>query len=410
MIKHLKKYFLFHRDVVIATLFTYVLILLLALVFYNTKFLNPIYSALKDFEFTDVYYSSYVKKNMRPSDDIVLVNIGSADRETIGKKLEIIKKSNPRAIGLDLWFPEMKEPYGDSILKAALTGNLPIILGTRLHTNSKIDSSIKLNESSHPYFLSDNTNEGFTNFLAEENETVRYYTPYFIQNNIEYNSLTAEILKESNNSGYEFLRSRNKKSEIINYSTCKFQILEIHDLEEGASELEILQGKLVLIGFMGFEPGFMGFGNRIKTMDDLHLTPLNKSYGGHAIPDMYGLEIHAHILQMLIDRNYINELPSTASLVIGLILTLLHMYAFVFFFVREHIWFHIAAKTFQVVSFGVLFFAAIVLYHYSGLKIEPSFLLLAVVLSVDSLYFLDGLLKFLHKKFGLQTYFVFDHH
>lgn len=406
-----KQKFLFHRDVVIATVFTYLIIGMIALIFFNSKFLNPLHRALKDFHFTDFYYSNYVKGSPMPGDDIILVNIGSADRGEIGHAVKVISEHHPKVIGLDMWFPDLKEPSRDSLLIAAISGVTPIVTGAKLpysvsDSNSKWKGEI---EQSLAVFRQ-GTNQGFVNFLANSTETVRYYMPFITLQDTALESFTATIARMGDSRAYNSLQNRRRKSEVINYSNKKHLTVDIKDITSNAIQLENFRDKYVLIGFMGFESGFAGFEEGVDVLNDLHLTPMNSSFGGHAIPDMYGLEIHAHILQMILDDTYISELPSFVSYLIGFVITLLHMYVFVYFFVREHIWFHLAAKSFQLISFGILFFLAIMSFHFLNLLIEPALLLLAVVLSVDALYFLDGIYAWVNKNWNFPTYFQNLHH
>ena len=198
------------------------------------------------------------------------------------------------------------------------------------------------------------------------------------------------------------MRNRNKKTEVINYSGNKFLRFNLEDIKPNNKNLDILNGKIVLLGYMGLENG-------TPTLKDAHLTPLNKSFGGYATPDKYGVEIHAEILTMFLEKTYISEISKFISVgVIGFFIALLHMYLFLYFFVKQHIWFHIVAKVFQLLSFGLLLFLSIVTFHLFNLKIEPSLMLLAVVLSVDAVYFFEAIMLWLNKKTGLDTYY--NHH
>jgi hypothetical protein len=113
---------------------------------------------------------------------------------------------------------------------------------------------------------------------------------------------------------------------------------------------------------------------------------------------------------MILNDSYINHLPQWSVLLISFLITLLHMYLFLYFYVKKHVWFHLVAKVAQLISFGVIVIASLFAYHFLHWKAEPAYLLVAVALSVDMLYFYDGLVRWLHVKFGYDTYFNHGHH
>lgn len=395
---------LFHRDVFLSTVFTFLLIGLLGFVVINTKYLSPIYNALKDFEYTDLYYSQYKSKQVEFSDEIVLVNIGDADRSGIAEILEFIHSKRPKAIGLDVCFLEKRDSTSDAALKDAIRG--PIVLANQLNYATKTSAGAAKNgaqlyvERTHPYF--EVMAEGYGNFVGGEGETVRYFQPATKVRGDTMLSFVSQLLKLADLSAYRQLTERDGRAEIINYSQQKFVTLQPSQIG-GDTRLEgLLTDKYVIVGYLGSESG-------AGSLEDLHLTPLNKSFGGHAIPDMYGPEIHAHILSMALNRTYVDTLSKPVSWILAFVITLLHMYVFLRDFVDNHMWFHLIAKVLQLVSFGLLFLAAVMIYHFGNLKIEPSLLLIAIVLSVDALYFLDGIMKWLYKKFNWHSYFIVEH-
>lgn len=394
---------MFHRDALISTVFTFLLIGLLGLIAANTKYLSPIYNALKDFEYTDLYYSQYKAKQVAYNEDIVLVNIGDADREGIAAILTLVQSMNPKAVGVDVAFVERRDAENDSLLRNALPGDA--VLASQLNYTHSASAKGKARrqlyeEKTHPYF--EVRNEGYGNFVAEEGKTVRYFKPATVVQGDTVLSFVGQLLKGSNPAVYRAMMERKKETEIINYSDEKFVVLDPSYLVVNEHFDKLIAGKYVFVGYLGD-------GNGTGSMEDLHLTPLNKSFGGHSIPDMYGLEIHAHILNMALRGTYVNSLPRSLSWVLAFIITLLHMYIFLRDFVDNHMWFHLIAKVLQLTSFGLMFLLAIGIYHFGNLKIEPSLLLIAIVLSVDALYFLDGIMKWLYKKFHWQSYFIVEH-
>jgi CHASE2 domain-containing sensor protein len=400
------------RDVLISTIFTFLLILLLKLVFFNTHYLDPISNALSDFQFTDLYYSAIRSKSNAVNKDIVIVNIGDNSRAQIAEQLQIIESHGPKIIGLDVTFPQLKDSASDQALKEALHGNVPVVLASQFvyeaageeeahgsHHETKAKRDII---TSNPFFEVEKQ-EGFGSFLAEEGTTTRYYKPFSVAGEGRLHSFSAKIAEIADKDAYTDLETRKKDSEVIHYTDESFITLDANEITADNPQLDILRGKIVLMGYMGPQLG-------TKVFEDLHLTPLNKSYGGHSIPDTYGIEIHAHVLSMILQRDYIHEPGKFMLFIISFFVALLHMYLFAYFFVEKHFWFHLAAKTIQLLSFALMLLVSLLVYHYFHVKLEPALLLIAVLLGVDALYLVEALIKWMHRKFRLESYFISDHH
>lgn len=391
---------LIHKDVVLSTILTFAIFLLLKLVFVNTKYLDPLYQALSDFQFTDLYYSQYQQKQTALDTNIVLVNIGNLRRDGLAQQLEIIKSNHPKAIGLDATFIEKKDSVLDAYLKQELNDStVPIILTSNIVYNDEEPDKAASIEHNHEYFNMQN-HEGFGNFLAKEGQSVRHFKPFIKISDELDASFGARLAQIADSNAFHFLLNRNRSSEIINYQTTAYPKLDVNDIYSSA-ELSFLKDKIVLMGYMGSNL------NEI-TFEDNHLTPFNKSYGGHSVPDMYGVEIHANIISMILRRDYIYEIPGWVTYLLAFGICALHMYLFIYLFVKQHKWFHLGAKIVQLVSFAIVLLLSLVAFRYLRIKVEPSYILIGVILSCDALYFYEGIVEFLKEKIQFKTYF--EHH
>jgi CHASE2 domain-containing sensor protein len=391
----------FHRDVFLATVFTFAGLFLLKLIFFNTHYLDPISRAIEDFQFTDLYYSKLQQHSASDvNTDIVLVNIGANSRAEIAEQLNTLYSFQPKAVGLDVTFAERKNPREDSLLKKSLAGFDRLVVTENIEYGKAEHADII---SSHPYFEVE-SKSAFGNFLAQENKVIRYFSPYFKKGlPEEQKSFTASLAEIVDPAAFSRLNERQNQAEVIHYRRQHFIQFDHDEIRPDNPALTVLKDKIVLIGYMGDRLGQL-------TLEDLHLTPLNSSFGGHSVPDMYGVEIHAQILSMILNGDYINHLPQWSVLLISFLITLLHMYLFLYFYVKKHVWFHLVAKVAQLLSFGVIVIASLFAYHFLHWKAEPAYLLVAVALSVDMLYFYDGLVRWMHQKFGYDTYFNQGHH
>ena len=389
-----------HRDVLFSTIMAFVILFLLKFVIVNTEYLNPLAQVFDDFQFTDLYYSEYKKTKTEIDTNIVLVNIGENDRLAIAGQLDKVNSFGPKFIGLDVTFKSLKTEGQDSILKAALGGPVPIISVCNILYEEQADSREFVMEGANPFFGRSGY-EGYGNFLGEDDQTVRYYTPFLNDKQKRYPAFATRIVQTIAPQAYDKLLKRGHKTEIINYRSANYPVLDVCDFE-GSADLNILRNKVVLMGYMG--PDLLH-----KVFEDNHLTPLNKSYGGRALPDKYGIEIHANIVSMLLGQSYINESPGWLIFICAFFVCMAHMYIFIYLFVKHHKWFHVGAICLQIISFALIVLVSLFLFGHAGLKLEPAYILVGVLISIESLYFYEALVKVLHSWFNFQSCFVQKH-
>ena len=114
---HFTKY-LYERDTIFATLWVFVFIVVLGSIPLNLGVINPIKLGLKDFDSNDMSYSKLGKAAHTDIDsNIVIINIGHADREGIALMVEKTSSMKPKVMGLDVVFDEAGDPAKDSLLR-----------------------------------------------------------------------------------------------------------------------------------------------------------------------------------------------------------------------------------------------------------------------------------------------------
>lgn len=375
-------------------LFTFAVLGVMGLVIVNASYLNPIDKALKDFELTDLYYSNLKDDHKTVNDGIVLVNIGYNDRAAIARQLSILQSYQPKVIGLDALFLEPKDSITDEILAQSIRNSAKIVMAEKVEYDDK-NGQARLSVSDARFVQ--NKPQGFINFLAEEDQTVRYVMPEMEIGGRTISAFSTQIVREYSTEAYQQLKKRRNETELINYQKTGFVKFDTDDLEKPGSADKI-KDKIVILGFMGRSLGE-------KDLEDFHLTPLNKSFGGHAIPDMYGVEIHANIIAMMLSQNYVSEIPEFWNILAVVFLSFLAMVLFVYIKQRFSAWASNVIKLCQLVCFSVLVFLALISFHYLRLKIEPGFLLIAVVAGGELMDLYNELILWAHKKWGFNTYF-----
>jgi CHASE2 domain-containing sensor protein len=369
---------------------------LLSLIPFNTHVLDPIKLALQDFDYNDMAYSKFNKNSHTGVDtNIVIVNIGNADREGIASLLEKTLDYQPAAIGVDVVFYLHKEALTDSLLSAFFSGNKNTVLAYNLQLEKE-----KVEPKSFLYPVA--ANKGFANFVGEERGTIRYFAPVIKKENESYLSFTSALMKIADEKKYEAFAKRNKTTEQINYSRSadKYLIVSGGALLADTMQLLPLKGKIVLVGFVAADP---------YSIEDKHFTPLNEKSVGKSVPDMPGVLIHANIISMMQSGDYINKWPVWIVWVLAVILCWLHMSLFIRYFVDKHIWFHLVAKIAQLLSAILIVYLGLLFFYKWDIRINltPSFV--AIILAVDVLYFYEAMVAWLHKKFGFQSLFVHHH-
>ncbi|MBW7867361.1 MAG: CHASE2 domain-containing protein [Brumimicrobium sp.] len=393
--KNQQSFKLLCRDAFIASLLIFGVLFLVKTLILSINYLNPITKSFEDFEFTDLYYSNLREKSLLVNKDIVLVNIGRESRQSIAKQIEILNKYQPKVIGLDALFTELKDSATDEFLTKMIHDATNIVLiNEQFYNNDTKESTIL---SSLPLFTH-GISQGFANFLSKKDQTIRLVAPSIILNGNEYESFSSEIVKKYSPHAYQVLKQRGREAEIIHYQNENFIKIDVEDLNHNPYLEDIIKGKIVLMGFMG---DYLGD----QDLEDLHLTPLNKSYGGHAIPDKYGVEIHAHIISMILKENYINRIPSYVNFPLILLITFLHMLLFIYVMIRHEKWSSFITKLVRIISFSLLLLFSLILFYYFRIKVEPAFLLIVVIFSLEILSIYRSVILWLANKLNFRTYF-----
>tara|TARA_R110002095_G_scaffold1023_6_gene4965 strand:+ start:719 stop:1900 length:1182 start_codon:yes stop_codon:yes gene_type:complete len=292
-----KKTKLLIRDSFLSTILSCILVLILIFTIKNITFFNPFVQALTDFNLYDIYYSERFKPNDKINTDIILFNVEHRDRDILAVLLEKIIEQDPKVIGIDVIFEEKKEAFSDSILSKALKSNKIV------NAFNIVDNNIKEN---HSYFQNGNT-EGYVNFnfnIVPYNYVIRKFVG--VSQELDYMSFGAQVAKQYLGDKWDVYDydKKLKKERIIKYygDYDKFITLDIDDFLD-YENTPFLKDKIVIVGYLG-----VPVGNEFD-IEDKFFTPLNKHLVGKSDKDMYGAVIHANIINMLINDDFIFELP-----------------------------------------------------------------------------------------------------
>lgn len=397
---HFTKY-LYERDTIFATIWVFIFIVVLGSLPINLGFLNPIKLGLKDFDFNDIAYSKLGKADHTPPDKkVVIVNIGQADREGLAMMIDKAGTMKPKVMALDVLFFGEKDPVQDSLLNEVFKRNKNLIAAHQLLMSGPDGDTIK---TTGDYFKTA-SQYAFVNLFTDSLSSVRYYEPFEKDYKKKlYKSFSSAIIEAYDSTAYKKLRKKGNSKTLINYSRHVGQYLVINweDLMAENVDSSALKGKIVLFGYLSPNK---------DDISDKFFTPMNPRFYGKSVPDMNGIVIHANVISMVLEDNYVKKLPSWAGLLIAIVVCWLHMSFFVRYYLESHIWFHLVAKILQVAS--AIFFVWLGIYFFDRyrLKVDLKLSMITIVMAVDVIYFYEAWAVWMHKKFNYKTVFKPHHH
>jgi len=183
--------------------------------------------------------------------------------------------------------------------------------------------------------------------------------------------------------------SRDNYDEIINYRGNVFDIfgstnypqmfytLDIEDVRTGNFVAEeMIKDKIVIFGYLG---AFLGD----PSWDDKFYTPLNKKLAGKANPDMFGVVVHANIVSMILNRDFVTQMEGWQEITMAIILCLLNVALFSIINTRLPLWYDGITKLLQLIQLLVYTVFMVLIFHWYSFKLNITLTLAAVALVGD---------------------------
>lgn len=379
------------KDSFFATLFSFLLIFLLSFIVINISFFNPLKKAVKDFSFLDVYYAENFKKSKGINKDIILINIEHKDRFELNQLIELVKESQPKVIGLDMIFKEPKISFSDSVLANTIKDSRVV--------NSYI---IKDNEiiKNHSIFENENS-EGFVNFnFDNKTSVIRNFKGIIKKKNNLHFSFPTLIAKKYLGEKFNQYNYQNKlkNTRHINFfgNIDTFMNMTFDDLMF-LEDKSILNNKIVLLGYMGSPTG------NVYDIEDKHFTPLNKISAGKSNPDMFGVVVHANIINMLINNDFIFRVSNFWIGIITFLCSFLGVLFFIWLGEKKLISF-LFIKKFGLFLFTVIFMWLTFWFFKMGILFRSAPIIGVTLLSCSFITYYKYVLKKIQKKFKWNSY------
>ena len=361
---------LFHT-IAISSL-VYIVIFLGSLIPLGLGGLNPFNKSISDYEATDLVFCNF-KNQICYDDRIVVINVGKPNRVKIAKALFKLDSLDVMAIGVDVVFEKYEATNEDSILLSAIQSNNKIVLADEYD----IDNSKNLPHVCNSKFCN-KSNIGFTNFVAKPNHSIRYFLPTKKHNSTLLKSYASHIVEKADKLSFEYLSQRGGEVEQINYRGIgdSYVQIEIDDFIEDDFTAIGYSEKIVLLGYLGDDQWSI-------SSRDKYFTPMNNKIAMKTAPDMFGVLIHANVISMILDRNYINESAQWINRLLCVLLVILFVAIFRTIFFRVNPGYWKVVRMIQIVIFFCLFLFSTLLFYIFNLKLGIGVALLGVALSWD---------------------------
>ena len=382
------------RDAFLSTILSCILLAVLSIAFVNIRFFNPLHKAFKDFSFLDVYYSQKFEDNTKINKDIILVNVENHDRDVIATLLEAILKEDPKVVGFDVILNKHKtHNKADTILRTLLQ-NKKVVTSFNV-----TDSTLITNET---FFYNDKA-PAFVNFdFNAEDGVIREFIGFKEIHGKEQMSFGTMISKQ-------YLKPKTWKKhkyeeklsdfQVINYigNSDKFIVLTLKDFYLSTSK-KVLKDKIVIMGYLGDSKYNSQF-----DIQDKKWTPLNTRLAGKSDRDMYGVVIHANIVNMLIKNKFIHKI---SYLWLGII-TFISMFVSTMVYMKLNKYYKISFRT-RKQTYQLIFSVILLLIVFWLLRIDvilsPFIIIIGILLAGSYFKYYKHLTRYIKTKRKWKTY------
>ncbi|WP_296313813.1 CHASE2 domain-containing protein [Winogradskyella sp. UBA3174] len=386
------------RDAFLSTILSCILLAILSIVFVNIRFFNPLHKALKDFSFLDVYYAEKFEDNSKINNDIILVNVENHGREVIATLLESVLNEDPKVVGFDIILEKHKSHNHSDSLLAKLLKNKKVVTSFDFNEDDIEDNVIE-NES---FFYNPNES-AYVNFdFNEEIAVVREFQGMMDINGEKRLSFATMISKH-------YLKPKTWKKnkydtklenlQVIKYSGNleKFPILSINDFLFSSSK-KILKDKIVILGYLGSSKSDNRFDIR-----DKHFTPLNNQLAGKSDKDMYGVVVHANIVNMLIKNDLIYRVSYLWQGVITFICMFISTMVYMKLNRNYKISYRTRKQTYQF-TFSVVLLLVVFGLLKNDIVLSPFIIIIGILLAGSYFKYYKHLVRYIKTKRKWKTY------
>ncbi|MEL6560747.1 MAG: CHASE2 domain-containing protein [Bacteroidota bacterium] len=364
---------------------------------------DPIGEAFDDMEFTDIVFSQ-LREAPVPDERIVLVNVANEGRASIGTMLNIVNKFDPMVVGMDLQFLVPKDSLEDAILEEAFANTKNLILPSKVLFDFEGNKERDSLEQVIPRFLQHATDTAFVNLYSagsqvqQDLKMCRKFITHEVVRGKDQFAFGVKLAQHYDTEKAQKFLDRGNHIEVINYRGnvfdygasefgTLFYALDVVDVYSENFLPEVIKDKIVIFCYLG-----KYLGDR-ESLEDKYFTPVNSKYIGRAYPDMYGGVIHANIVSMILNEDYVNEMGEIPSYILAVLLCLINVALFSIIYIKLPRWYDGVTKLIQLVEIFLLVSLIIYGFHTYSYKLELIPSLAVIALAGDSLEVYYGVIK-----------------
>lgn len=370
---------------------------------------DSIGNALGDVELTDIVFSR-LRDDPNVDTSIVVVNIGMLSRREIAQQIQIISKYKPKVIGIDGFFdcrtglrdtvncPQLKDMMGNLMLGNAIQEAGNVVLVTKvLQSDSLKAAGSEMDfdslRRSDPIFTDFALSEGYasleTNAAYQDDvKTCRSFNPKIKVGSEMHYAFSVQLAMAYDSVKTKKFLARNNYSEVINYRgnivdffhqtnyPQMFYTLDVSDVMTENFVPEMIHNKIVVFGYLGDVIGDPSWADKFYT-------PLNNKMAGKANPDMFGVVVHANIISMILNEDYVDEMENWLEFVMAFLFCLLNVALFSLINNKLPLWYDGITKLLQFLQLILYTVLMVMIFHWYSFKLNITYTLLAVALVGD---------------------------
>jgi len=216
-------------------------------------------------------------------------------------------------------------------------------------------------------------------------------------------AFAVEVARRYDSTQAEEIIARNKSFEIINFRRnidlnkleSKFDFIDINELmsddQDSAKLTALLKDRIVLMGYVGESYGD-------QTIEGVFYTPFNKVTYGRSLPDMFSIVLHANIVSMILDKDYINEVSEIGEIFIGFLTCLLHVALLLFISKKLPRWFEVIAIGLVVLQLFLGSWLRLTLFIHYNIKMQLYFTMASLAIASISINLCKELFHLIQNK------------
>lgn len=392
--------------------------------------------ALKEFEILD-YAFVHLRPDPMVDERIVVVNISTLSRREVAKQLQNISRFKPRVIGIDALFnceggvrdsnncPQLLDTLGTLMLSKAIKDAGNVVLATKLMQTDSLSQFVS-NESDSlelsDAIFSNYAKHGFETLptettYREDIKTSRTVFPsrvvngkkelaFSVQMTMIYDSIKTakflarnreeELINFRGNIAIRELNEMNTKndSSTRNFFNARYFVLDAEDVLTGNFSPELFKDKVVVMGYLGDY-----LGDNDNPLQKQFFTPLNRKISGRASPDMYGPVVHANVVSMILNEDYLDELSNTQELVVAFLCCFIHVLLLLLVFKKFLVWYDLTAVSLVILQLGIYSWLRLYVFVEFNLKLTLVATITSLAIASIAVALDKELLPFLVSKF-----------